>query len=209
MPRIIAGTLGGRTVPGPPGTGTRPTSDRVREAIFSRLAGWDAITDRRVLDLYAGTGALAFEALSRGARDAELVEAHARTAARITRSARELGIAGCCRVHTGRAESIVAQLADDVSAGRAEAFGLVLIDPPYDVPTAGVESLIATLAPALEADAVVVIERSARSVAPLWPPGFADDGTKIYGETVVHYGGPLAEPPGPQASGGQDSASVQ
>ena len=73
MPRIIAGALGGRTVPGPPGKGTRPTSDRVREALFSRLDGWDAVAGARVLDLYAGTGALALEALSRGAEHAVLV----------------------------------------------------------------------------------------------------------------------------------------
>jgi 16S rRNA (guanine966-N2)-methyltransferase len=73
MPRIISGTLGGRTIPGPPGKGTRPTSDRVREALFSRLDGWDAVAGARVLDLYAGTGALAFEAHARGAEPAVLV----------------------------------------------------------------------------------------------------------------------------------------
>lgn len=193
MPRIIAGALGGRTVPGPPGSGTRPTSDRVREAVFSRLSGWDAIADRRVLDLFAGTGALAFEALSRGARDAELVESHARTAAQIGRTARELGIAMRCRVRSARAETSVAVLAADVAAGRADPFGLVFIDPPYELPTTSVESLVAALAPALEPDAVVVVERSSRSTSLTWPHGFADDGTKSYGETVVQYGGPSAE----------------
>ncbi len=193
MPRIIAGALGGRTVPGPPGSGTRPTSDRVREAVFSRLSGWDAIADRRVLDLFAGTGALAFEALSRGARDAELVEAHARTAGQIGRTARELGIAMRCRVRSARAEAVVAVLASDIASGRVDPFGLVFIDPPYEVPTSAVESLVAALAPALEPDAVVVVERSSRSTSLTWPRGFADDGTKSYGETVVQYGGPSAE----------------
>ena len=84
MPRIISGTLGGRTIPGPPGKGTRPTSDRVREALFSRLDGWDALADARVLDLYAGTGALALESLSRGA-------AHARDGARDDGPGRDAG----------------------------------------------------------------------------------------------------------------------
>ncbi|GAB2545167.1 RsmD family RNA methyltransferase [Brachybacterium huguangmaarense] len=192
MPRIIAGALGGRTIPAPPSSATRPTSDRVREAIFSRLSGWDAIAGRRVLDVYAGTGALAFEALSRGAEEADLVEAHARTARRIEQTARDLGIAERCRVHAARAESAVGTLVEAVTAGRARPFGLVLLDPPYDVPTADVEALVAALAPALDPDAVVVVERSARSTPLSWPAGCADDGTKTYGETVVQYGGPDA-----------------
>lgn len=189
MPRIIAGELGGRTVPGPPSSRTRPTSDRVREAVFSRLQGWDAIAGRRVLDLYAGTGALAFEALSRGALDAVLVEAHARTAAQITRTAHDLGLADRARVQSARAEAAAAALAAAVGRGEAP-FGLVLIDPPYDVPTSALEELLVALRPALEPDAVVAVERSSRSAPLVWPAEYADDGTKAYGETVVQYGGP-------------------
>ena len=92
MPRIIAGRLGGRTVPSPPTNRTRPTSDRVREAVFSRLDSWGAVRGSTVLDLYAGTGALAFEALSRGAEFAVLVEAHRPTAKAIGEVARALGL---------------------------------------------------------------------------------------------------------------------
>lgn len=192
MPRIIAGALGGRTVPGPPGSRTRPTSDRVREAVFSRLQGWEALAGRRVLDLYAGTGALAFEALSRGAESAVLVEAHARTAQQITRTAGDLGLAGRADVRCAQVETVVPRLVDEVLAAGATAFGLVLIDPPYDVPTPRIEQLVVTLAPALSEDAVVVIERSSRTDPPRWPAGFADDGDRTYGETRIHYGGPLA-----------------
>lgn len=189
MPRIIAGTLGGRTIPAPPTSATRPTSDRVREAIFSRLTGWDAIAGQRVLDLYAGTGALALEALSRGAASAVLVEAHARTAQQIARTARDLEVGERVQVVTARAETAATSLAQAASEG-ADPFGLVLVDPPYDVPTAALETLLAALRPALADDAVVVLERSSRTLPIAWPEGFADDGSKAYGETVVQYGGP-------------------
>src|SRR5690625_1067156 len=103
MPRIIAGALGGRFVPGPPGRGTRPTADRVREALFSRLDGWDTLQGGRVLDLFAGTGVLSFESISRGAEDAVMVEMHAPTARALCATAKELGIADRCQVHAGKA----------------------------------------------------------------------------------------------------------
>lgn len=192
MPRIIAGTLGGRQIPGPPTNATRPTSDRVREAIFSRLQGWDAIEDARVLDLFAGTGALAFEALSRGAHSAVLVEAHGRTAGQITRTADELGLAERAQVRTGRAETVVPALAA-AHGDEGARFDLVLIDPPYDVPSSAVEELLVALAPALAPEALVVVERSSRTEPIAWPEGWGDDGTKTYGETVVQYGGPAAD----------------
>ena len=215
MPRIIAGALGGRTIPGPPGKGTRPTSDRVREALFSRLDGWDALAGARVLDLYAGTGALAFESLSRGAAHALLVELHAPSARSLGAAARELGLADRSTVRAGRAETVAGQLAAEAvagagavssapseaaasgeavssrdAAGSREPWTLVFLDPPYDVPTETLEALLVTLRPALADDALVVIERSSRTRPITWPEGWADDGTKSYGETVLHYGGP-------------------
>lgn len=192
MPRIIAGELGGRTIPGPPGKGTRPTSDRVREALFSRLEGWDALRGARVLDLFAGTGALAFEALSRGAESALLVEMHGPTARQLGTTAGRLGLSARCTVRTGKAEQVAAQLAetDAPADGR---FSLVMLDPPYDLPTEALEELLITLRPALTDDALVVIERSSRSRPLVWPEGWADDGTKTYGETVLQYGGPATD----------------
>jgi len=198
MPRIIAGTLGGRTIPGPPGKGTRPTSDRVREALFSRLEGWDAVAGARVLDLYAGTGALALEALSRGAEHALLVEVHPATARQLRRTAAELGLADRVDVRAGKAASVAAQLATD-GAARAAGATLVFLDPPYDVTTEALEELLLTLRPALAEDALVVVERSSRSRPLVWPEGWGDDGTKTYGETVLQFGGPLVEGDGDDA----------
>ncbi len=198
MPRIIAGALGGRTIPGPPGKGTRPTSDRVREALFSRLEGWDAVAGARVLDLYAGTGALALEALSRGAEHALLVEVHPATARQLRRTAAELGLADRVDVRAGKAASVAAQLATD-GAARAAGATLVFLDPPYDVTTEALEELLLTLRPALAEDALVVVERSSRSRPLVWPEGWGDDGTKTYGETVLQFGGPLVEGNGDDA----------
>ncbi|MCS6710844.1 RsmD family RNA methyltransferase [Brachybacterium sp. EF45031] len=183
MPRIIAGRLGGRPIPGSVGPGTRPTSDRVREAVFSRLDGWDALDGARVADLYAGTGALALEALSRGAAHALVVEAHGPTASTLRRATRALGLADVTEVRHGRAEQSV----DALAPGSLD---LVFLDPPYDVATVQIEDLLQRLLPALTPDAVVVVERSARGQELQWPQGYADDGAKRYGETVVHYGGP-------------------
>ncbi|WP_232820353.1 16S rRNA (guanine(966)-N(2))-methyltransferase RsmD [Brachybacterium sp. YJGR34] len=183
MPRIIAGTLGGRTIPGPPGKGTRPTSDRVREALFSRLEGWDALAGARVLDLYAGTGALAFESLSRGAEHALLVELHRATAAQLRRTAGDLGLEQRCEIRPGKAETVVPQL-----GGRG--IDLVFLDPPYDVASEALEQLLLGLVPALGPEALVVLERSSRTRPVAWPEGWADDGTRTYGETVLQFGGP-------------------
>lgn len=192
MPRIIAGALGGRTIPGPPGKGTRPTSDRVREALFSRLEGWDALAGARVLDLFAGTGALAFEALSRGAEHALLVEVHAATARQLRRTAAELGLEGRVDVRAGKAAGVAAQLGQGGGSGTGGAT-LVFLDPPYGVGTEVLEQMLLTLRPALADDALVVVERSSRSRPLVWPEGWGDDGTKTYGETVLQFGGPLVE----------------
>lgn len=187
MPRIVSGTLGGRTIPGPPGKGTRPTTDKVREALFNRLEGWDALVGARVLDLYAGTGGLAFEALSRGAEHALLVELHGPTAKQLRRTAADLGLADRTEIRAGRAATVAAQLTAQPEGDRAT---LVFLDPPYDVTTEALEQLLLTLRPALSDDAVVVIERSSRTRPVDWPEGWADDGSKEYGETALQFGGP-------------------
>lgn len=199
MPRIIAGTLGGRPLPSPPGRGTRPTTDRVREALFSRLETWDAIADARVLDLYAGTGALALEALSRGSRSALLVDAHGPTATQLRRTTAELGLAERTQVRAAKAETVAGELA-------GKDFSLVFIDPPYGVTTPALEKLLVTLGPALREDALVVIERSTRTPPVTWPPGWTEDGAKSYGETALQYGGPDARPaePGEGTTTGSD-----
>lgn len=182
MTRIIAGSAGGRRIATPSGAGTRPTSDRVREAIFSRLDHLDVLEGAHVLDLYAGSGALGLEALSRGAVSATLVE-HDRAAAQvITRNARDLGLGGA----VVRRDTVLRH----VSAPRVGgAVGVVLVDPPYAVPEEEVTAVLGALLEHdhLTDDAVLVVERSSRSPEPTWPAGIEPLADKRYGETTVWY----------------------
>ncbi|QEU11786.1 MULTISPECIES: RsmD family RNA methyltransferase [Dermabacter] len=180
MPRIIAGRLGGRTVPSPPTNRTRPTSDRVREAMFSRLDAWGAVEGATVLDLYAGTGALAFEALSRGAAFAVLVEAHRPTAKAIGEAARALGLESELRIECGQAS---------VGPRPEGPFTLVCADPPYAVATDQLACLVTGLGEAgqLADEATIVLERSARSKPTLLPEYFVDEGQRNFGDTRVEY----------------------
>ncbi|WP_029253771.1 16S rRNA (guanine(966)-N(2))-methyltransferase RsmD [Paraoerskovia marina] len=180
MTRIVAGEFGGRTLHVPP-RGTRPTSDRVREAIFSRLEHHGVLAEARVLDLYSGSGALGLEAVSRGAAHATLVDA-ARSAVEMgRRNAQELGATAVVAVHE-KAERFVA-------TAPAEPWDVVFCDPPYDVRGETVDALLAALdeTGALTDDTLVVVERSSRSAAPAWPAGWEADVSKAYGETTVHY----------------------
>lgn len=182
MTRIVAGTAGGRRIE-VPRSGTRPTSERVREALFSRLEHFGVVQGARVLDLCAGSGALGLEAASRGADEVDLVDS-APAATRVCRAnAKALGLPGV-RTTTARAASFL--------AGPAGApVDLVLLDPPYDVGdadlTAMLEPLVRREDPWLAPDAVVVVERSARSPEPPWPAGLRRFGDKKYGETRVWF----------------------
>ena len=180
--RIVAGRAGGRRLATPRGSATRPTSDRVREAVFSaleaRLGGLDGL---RVLDLYAGTGALGLEAWSRGADAVTLVEHDRRTAALVARNAREVG----CRVADVRTGTVASVLAGPPPA---EPFDVVLSDPPYDVPGARVDADLAALADGWLADgAVLVVERSSRTDGPAWPAGYEPGRSRRYGETTLWW----------------------
>lgn len=180
MTRIVAGSAGGRTLEVPL-RGTRPTSDRVREAVFSRLEHIGVVEGAHVLDLYAGSGALGLEALSRGAASATLVDA-ARAAADVCRrNAVALGFAAV-RVARMPAERFVREV-----PGRA--WDLVLVDPPYDVPATQLQEVLEHLAAtgALSPGAVVVVERRGRDAEPAWPAGLALVQRKDYGETAVYY----------------------
>ena len=179
MTRVIAGTAGGRTLRTPPGSGTRPTSDRVREALFSALEARDVVRGARVLDLYAGSGALGLEALSRGATSAVFVENDSRTTAIIERNIAALGLAGA-RVRRGAVATVLAAGADTPA-------DLILADPPYDLPAADVDAVLASLdrngwvAPG----SVVVIERSVTSPEVSWPAGWTAWPQRRYGDTRV------------------------
>jgi 16S rRNA (guanine966-N2)-methyltransferase len=179
--RIIAGSVGGRVLRTPPGAGTRPTSDRVREAVFSALDARDAVRGSRVLDLYAGSGALGLEAASRGASSVVLVESDPRVAEVIARNAADLALPG---VRVDRS-TVLRALGGDPRP--AEAADLVLVDPPYAVGEAELATVLERLAGGwLAAGGVVVVERSSRSPEPGWPPGIRRSGKpRRYGETTV------------------------
>ncbi len=179
MTRIIAGTAGGRRLATPAGASTRPTSERVREALFARLEHLDALHDARVLDLYAGSGALGLEAASRGAQSVVLVERDRKAAAVAARNVRETGLPAQVRT-----ESV-----DRFVAGAAETpFDLVLIDPPYDQSEEEIAGVLARLASGwLSQDAVIVVERSSRTPEPVWPADVELIGPRRYGETTVWF----------------------
>ena len=172
MTRIVAGVAGGRRLAVPPGTRTRPTADRVREGLFSALGDLDG---RSVLDLYAGSGALGLEALSRGARSVTLVERDPRAVATIHANIEVVGLPGA---------RVVASSVARFLAATPEPFDIVLADPPYADP---VEDLLAALGAGWAAD-VVVLERAKRDPVPVWPPPLAAWKQRTYGDTVLLFG---------------------
>lgn len=182
MTRIVAGTAGGRTIQ-VPARGTRPTSERVREALFSRLEHLGAVEDAAVLDLYAGSGALGLEAASRGAARVTLVEASKAAADVCRRNAAALGLGRRVTVVGDRVERFVERIPP-------APWRLVLADPPYDVDEQALAAVLAALVGRLDEGAVVVVERSARSPEPTWPDGLARFDERRYGETALW----LAEP---------------
>ncbi|MFC7978487.1 16S rRNA (guanine(966)-N(2))-methyltransferase RsmD [Streptomyces cinereoruber] len=184
MTRVIAGTAGGRRLAVPPGNGTRPTSDRAREGLFST---WEALhgtlDGTRVADLYAGSGAVGLEALSRGATHALLVEADPRAAKTIRDNVRAIGLPGA-ELRTGKAEQIV------TGPAPADPYDLVFLDPPYAVGDADLREILLTLRSGgwLSEDALVTVERSTRGGEFGWPAGFEPLRARRYGEGTFWYG---------------------
>lgn len=184
MTRIVAGSLGGRRIAAPPGARTRPTSDRVREALFSAL---DAMTDlegARFADLYAGSGAVGLEALSRGAAHVLLVESDPGAARVIRRNIADLGAGAAARLSTAPVARALA------AAGDGGPYDVVFADPPYAVPEEEIAATLAALVDGgwLAPGAVVVLERSSRTPPPAWVPGITGVRGRRYGETTLWYG---------------------
>jgi len=183
--RIIAGAARGLRLDVPT-SGTRPTSDRVRESLFGALESADAIEGARVLDLYAGSGALGLEALSRGASTLDLVERARPAAAVIRRNLRTVSKSMfdvTPRVHESPVLAFLTRAAGP--------WDLVFTDPPYDLSDDAMAADLAALAPALSEEAVVVVERARRST----PPDFTAAGLemfreKVYGDTAVWWAQP-------------------
>jgi 16S rRNA (guanine966-N2)-methyltransferase len=189
MTRIVAGTAGGRRLEVPP-KGTRPTSERVREAMFSALEAAVDLGGARVLDLYAGSGALGLEALSRGAASATFVETDRKALEVLRRNAATLGLPGVT-VLPGSVESVL--------AGPAGApFDVILADPPYRLPDADLAVVLDRLAAGgwLAEHGVLVLERATRDGEPTLPTGLAMIRTRRYGDTATHWIGVDRHPPG-------------
>ncbi len=189
MSRIIAGSRGGRRLATPPGDKTRPTTDRVREALFSTIATWagtadaptaEALDGLAFADLYAGSGAVGLEAASRGAGPVLLVEGNRRTALVTERNARELRLP--VQVRATRVEQLAGQPAP-------HPFDVVFLDPPYDLASTAVTGVLAALGEQgwLAPDALLVAERSKRTPDLDWPTGTAETWSRGYGETVLHF----------------------
>jgi 16S rRNA (guanine966-N2)-methyltransferase len=191
--RIIAGTVGGRRLKAPRGVATRPTADKVRQAIFNILEARGAVPER-ALDLYAGTGALGLEALSRGAREAVFVESHAATAALIRDNARELGfVPTAARVETARvldwlARARAATGQEEKSTNvRAFLFGWIFVDPPYASSDSGeLARALDAAAPLLDEGGALVVEHDARA-EPAAPVGLSLASRRRYGQTAVTF----------------------
>ncbi len=185
MTRVIAGAARGRRLAVPAGRLTRPTSDRAREGLFSTLAAVRGGLDGAlVLDLYAGSGAVGLEALSRGAARVLFVEADARAGRVIRGNIEAVGLAGGQLV-TDRVDRVL-------SRGSTEPGGydLVIADPPYATPDPELTGMLITLAGRgwLAPGAVVAVERATRSGPVGWPPGYAPDRSRRYGDTTFWYG---------------------
>lgn len=183
MTRIIAGFAGSLSLQ-VPRSGTRPTSDRVREAIFSALESRDAIDGAAVLDLYAGSGALGLEAVSRGAAEAVLVE-RAKPAADVCRRNAD-AVRRAARGHAART-SVVQRPVAAYLEGAHGPFDVVFIDPPYELTENALARDLELLAPLLRDGAVVMVERSSRSPEPEWPAGIAPERRRAYGETTLWW----------------------
>ncbi|MGC1209167.1 MAG: 16S rRNA (guanine(966)-N(2))-methyltransferase RsmD [Ornithinimicrobium sp.] len=181
MTRIIAGSAGGRSLSTPKGSRTRPTTDRVREAMFSRLESLIEFGDAQVLDLYAGSGALGLESASRGAVAVLCVESDKPTAGLIRRNASALRLRQVS-VQCERVERVLRVGPDGT------AYDLVLADPPYPLDDDAVATVLTLLIEGhwLRPDAVVMVERSSRSPGPRWPEGLKPQRSRAYGETTIH-----------------------
>ncbi|GAB3871952.1 16S rRNA (guanine(966)-N(2))-methyltransferase RsmD [Dactylosporangium cerinum] len=181
MTRIVAGTLGGRRLTVPAGQGTRPTSDRVREALFSSLEAMVDLDGSRFADLYAGSGAVGFEACSRGAAHVLLAESDAKAARIVRANIATLGVGGTVKLVADKVERLLQQEPE-------ERFDVVFVDPPYAMTDERVGAVLEALtARWLAGGAVVVVERSSRGAPMRWPEGLVQRAERRYGETTLWY----------------------
>jgi 16S rRNA (guanine966-N2)-methyltransferase len=191
--RVIAGEAGGRRLAVPDGRDTRPTSDRAREGLFSTIVSMlGSLAGARVLDLYAGSGAVGLEALSRGADHVLLVEQGTRATRVIRENIEAIGLPGAV-LAADRVERVLARGPapaggqDSPEGGR---YDVVFADPPYALADSAVSQVLSLLADQgwLAPGALVIVERATRSGPVNWPDGFVPDRTRRYGEATFWYG---------------------
>jgi 16S rRNA (guanine966-N2)-methyltransferase len=182
--RVIAGEAGGRRLAVPAGRDTRPTSDRAREGLFGTVASiMGPLTGARVLDLYAGSGAVGLEALSRGARHVLLVESGDRASRVIRQNIEAIALPGA-ELAADRVERVLAR------GPSGDRYDLVFADPPYALDGDQVAAMLSALADRawLAPGALVIVERATRSGPLSWPDGFVPDRARRYGEATIWYG---------------------
>lgn len=176
--RVIAGAAKGRRLVAPKGKGTRPTSDRVKEALFSAIQ--ERLPDARVGDLYAGSGALGIEALSRGADGATFVERSRAPYHALLENLERTGLGADAIVLLGEARAL---LRDGLPGGP---FDLVFLDPPYDIETRELADVLELVAAAITPDGLVIVERGGRGGVPPWPRDLRALWSRRYGDTALH-----------------------
>ena len=192
MSRIISGAAGGVRLASVPGDNTRPTTDRVKESLFSKLESYDIIRGARVLDAFGGSGALGCEALSRGAASVTLLDIYPKAVAVIRKNVaaveKAMGRAGSgSSSATGSAARVQQSQALTYVKSASGPWDLVFVDPPYAMPNEQVSELMEALTPKLAEGAVVVVERSSRDAEPVWGEGLYCFSTRQHGETVLYY----------------------
>ncbi|HEY1705976.1 MAG TPA: 16S rRNA (guanine(966)-N(2))-methyltransferase RsmD [Trebonia sp.] len=192
MTRVIAGAAGGRRLSVPSGNSTRPTSDRAREGLFGTvLSELGSLEGRSVLDLYAGSGAVGLEALSRGAVSVTFVESDVRAAGVIKANVKTVGLPGTSVVISTADRFLAGPPGtgeDRVRDGQRGPYDLVFADPPYAVTAADIAKLLTLLhAGRLAPGALVVVERATRSGVLEWPPGYMPGKSRRYGEATFWY----------------------
>lgn len=184
MSRIIAGQIGSLRLASA-SSNTRPTADRVKESLFSSLESLDALQGRRVLDLFAGTGALGLEAVSRGAASLVSVE-KARGAQVVCKKNFELARSALEKQSIRADLTLKGQEVESYIRSAQQEFDLVFADPPYEFSTEKLVDILTNLVPLLSTDALVVVERSSRDEV-FQVPGLALHNSKNYGDTAVFF----------------------
>jgi 16S rRNA (guanine966-N2)-methyltransferase len=174
----VAGVAGGRRLTVPP-KGTRPTSERVREALFNAIESALDLDGASVLDLYAGSGALGLEALSRGAARVTFVESDRNALTVLRRNVAAVDIPG--------AQVVPGRVLSALEAGTTQPYDVVLADPPYAVTDEDLRAVLIALAGWTTPGALVVVERSSRSADPDWPEPLEALRVKRYGDTALHW----------------------